>query len=115
VGAYTRLGFDKWGILAEHDVTDRIRATPTRADFRQSSTYAQVFWAVREWLVTSGVGERLRVDGPFAQRLNSGRVEVAARLASQATIIVGTKIEKNVVNGRLSKSLLLQTAFKTVR
>jgi hypothetical protein len=115
LGGYTRLGFGKWGILAEHDVTDRSRTAPTNAAFRQQASYAQVFWAVREWLVLAGGGERLRVRRPFEQRLNAGRIDLAARLAPQATIIVSTRLEKNVISGQLSKSLIVQTAFKTVR
>ena len=34
-GAYARLGFGKWGILAEHDVTDRTRNVPDSVSFRQ--------------------------------------------------------------------------------
>ena len=114
VGAYARLGFGPWGILAEHDVTARTRTDAAAASFRQSATYAQVFWAAREWLVLSGVGERLRVGQPFEERLNAGRFEVAARLASQVTIVVGTRVEKNTMSGQVSKSLILQTALKTV-
>ena len=51
VGAYARLGFGQWGILAEHDVTDRARLDPIAAGFRQTASYAQVFWAIREWFV----------------------------------------------------------------
>jgi hypothetical protein len=113
LGGYARLGFGRWGILAEHDVTDRTR-TALAQQFTQNASFTQVFWATREWLVLSAIGERLRVERPFAQRLNSGRVEVAARLAPQATIVLGTKMEKDLVTGRLTKSLILQMAFKTV-
>ena len=115
VGAYARLGFGPWGILAEHDVTDRTRTGPTLEAFRQTATYGQVFWAVREWLVASGIGERLRVEAPFAQHLMAGRLELAARLSSRATIIVGTRFERNVATERMTKSVLVQTAFKTVK
>jgi len=113
VGGYARLGFGQWGVLAEHDVTDRTRTTVARS-FRQNASFTQVFWATREWLVLSLIGERLRVEQPFAQRLNAGKVEVAARLAPQATVIVGTRLEKNLVSGVLTRSLILQMAFKTV-
>jgi hypothetical protein len=113
LGGYARLGFGAWGILAEHDVTDRTRTAVAQA-FTQNATFAQVFWAAREWLVLSTIGERLRVERPFEQRLNAGRIEVAARLAPQATVTVGTKLEKNLMTGKLSKSLILQVAVKTV-
>jgi hypothetical protein len=114
IGAYARLGFGQWGILAEHDLTQRDRMLPATADFRQQATFGQVFWAAREWLVASAIGERLHVNGPFAERLAAGRVEVAARLASQMTIVAGGKVQRNLITGRQSKSILLQLAFKTV-
>lgn len=113
LGGYARLGFGAWGVLAEHDVTDRTRTAVARS-FTQNASFAQVFWATREWLVLSAIGERLRVEQPFEQRLNSARIEVAARLAPQATITMGTKLEKNLMTGKLSKSLILQVAVKSV-
>lgn len=113
VGGYARLGFGRWGILAEHDVTDRTR-TALAQRFTQNASFAQLFWAAREWLVLSTIGERLRVEQPFMQRLNAGKFEVAARLAPQATVTMGTKFEKNLVTGKLSKSLILQVAVKSV-
>jgi hypothetical protein len=115
VGAYARLGFGQWGILAEHDITDRTRNGSTLAAFRQTATYGQVFWAVREWLVASGIGERVTVETPFAQRLAAGKAEVAARLSSQATVVVGVRFERNLITRRLAKTAVVQTAFKTVR
>lgn len=113
-GAYARLGFGKWGILAEHDVTDRTRKVPAPVTFRQEATYGQVFWATREWLVASLIGERLHVAAPFAQHLVAGRFEVAARLTNQATIVANTRVERNMTTGRLSKSVAFQVALKTV-
>jgi hypothetical protein len=115
IGGYARLGFGKWGVLAEHDVTDRTRPALTRGTFRQQATYAQIFWAAREWLVLSGFAERLRVATPFEQRMNAGRLEVAARLAPQATIVLSARVEKDMRSRRMSKALILQTAIKTVR
>jgi hypothetical protein len=115
LGAYARLGFGAWGILTEHDVTDSTRDAVSNASVRQHATYAQVFWAAREWLVLSGVAERLRVGVPFSQRTNAGRLEVAARLAPQATIVVSTKLEKDMISRRMSQSVTVQAAFKTVR
>jgi hypothetical protein len=113
IGGYARLGFGQWGILAEHDVTDRTR-TALAQSFTQNASFTQVFWAAREWLVLSAIGERLRVERPFLERRNAGQIEVSARLAPQATIVLGTRLEKDLVTNRLAKSLILQMAFKTV-
>src|ERR1700676_4662857 len=86
IGPYARLGFGKWGILVEHDVTDRSSNNGSFAAFRQNASYGQVFWAPREWLVASLIGERLQVERPFAERIRAGRLEVTARLASQVTV-----------------------------
>lgn len=114
LGAYTRLGFGKWGILAEHDVTGRTRNIPNLVSFRQDTTYGQVFYAIREWLVASAIGERLHVDRPYEEHLTAGKLELVARLASQATVGVSARLQRNVLTGRWSKSVALQVAFKTV-
>jgi hypothetical protein len=113
VGGYARIGFGKWGILAEHDVTNRNREGTRQASFRQDASYAHVFWAVRDWLVTSATGERLRVGDAYREHLMAGKLEVASRLTSQATVIVGARVERGT-NGRPSKSLSVQLALKTV-
>jgi hypothetical protein len=114
VGAYTRLGFGSWGILAQHDVTDRTRNGPQRVSFRQQATYGQVFWAAREWLVLSAIGERLDVEQPFRERLAVGRFEVAARLTSVGTVGVSGGWQHDLFTGRTSPSVAVQVALKTV-
>jgi hypothetical protein len=112
---YLRLGFGGWGLLAEHDVTDRTREGPAPVGFRQHASYAQLFWAMREWLVVSAIGERLEVGAPFQQRLLAGRLELAARLAPQATIVVGGRLERDQLTGRLARGVAVQLAVKTAR
>jgi len=115
VGTYARLGFGRWGILAEHDITDRERLAPAAVSFQQNATFAQVFWAVREWLVASAIGERLRVAQPFPERLTAGKLELAARLSSQATVGVSARVQRDAVTGRQARSITVQAAFKTVQ
>ena len=115
MGVYTRLGFGSWGILAEHDVTDRTRPALTLAPFRQQATYGQVFWAMREWLVASAIGERLTVQQPFEEQLAAGRLELSARLTSEASVGVSTKVQRSLLTRHMSTSFMVQAAFKTVR
>lgn len=115
VGAYARLGFGPWGLLAEHDVTSRQRDETSLQSFQQRATFAQVFWAAREWLVASAIGERLTVDQPFPERLIAGRLELTARLASQATIGVSARIQRDGIAGRYTRSIAVQAALKTVQ
>jgi hypothetical protein len=114
VGGYARLGFGRWGILAEHDVTRRTREESVPATFAQQTTYGQVFWAMREWFVVSAIGERLFVEEPFLERMLAGKLELATRLASEATISISAQIQHDQISGRTAPSVILQAAFKTV-
>jgi hypothetical protein len=113
LGVHARLGFGAWGILAQHDITDRDRDT-VAGSFRQQATYGHIFWAAREWLVFSGIGERLSVETPFDERRNGGAIEVAARLTSIATVGASFRVAHDPVADRLARSITLQLAFKTV-
>lgn len=117
VGAYTRLGFGRWGLLAEHDVTDRTRdsATLIAGSFRQQASFAQVFVALREWLVASASGERLHVEQPFAERLVAGKLELGARLTNQAAISLAARTQRNQLTGVWGNSVALQVAVKTAQ
>jgi hypothetical protein len=113
LGVHARFGFGAWGILAQHDVTDRERDTIAEP-FRQHATYAHIFWAAREWLVLSGIGERLSVENPFDERRNGGAVEVAARLTSVATVGASFRVQHDPVADRFARSVTFQLALKTV-
>jgi hypothetical protein len=115
VGAYARLGFGRWGVLAEHDFTRRSRDVPITASFQQHVTYGQLFWAVREWLVASAIGERLSVQQPFEEEVNGARVEIAARFTPQVSLGVSARMQRNVVTNRTTTSVVLQGSVKTVQ
>jgi hypothetical protein len=113
LGGYSRLGFGKWGILAEHDVTDRtIKASGV--SFRQHTSYVQGFWAVREWLVPSLIAEQVSAARPFREDLRAGKFEIAARLSSQLTLSANFRMQRNVVTGVWSPSVGMQIAMKPV-
>ena len=113
IGAHARLGFGQWGVLAEHDVTDR-ESPQQPAPFRQHASFAQVFWAAREWLVAAGGGERLRVQDPFPERIDAARIDLTARLTSTATIGVATRVQRDQLTRKVSTSVAVQLAVKTV-
>jgi len=114
MGGHARLGFGSWGIVAEHDFTKRTQVSAARASFSQSTSYGQLFWAPDDFLVISGIAERLHVEQPFEERLVAGKLEIAARLASQATLGISARIERDQIRRRYSASLMLQAALKTV-
>ena len=111
IGGHARLGFGAWGILAQHDITNRDRDAGA---FRQHATYAQVFWAAREWLVASAIGERLSVRAPFEERRRGGAIEIAARLTSVAAIGSSIRVQYDLLTRQTSRSITFQLALKTV-
>jgi len=111
IAPYARLGFGRWGVLAEHDITDR---SVGNVSFRQQASYGQFFFAAREWLVPSLIVERLYVDRPYLERLNAAKFELAARLTPQVTVSAGPRIQRDENTGRISKSVVFQVTVKTV-
>lgn len=115
IGPYVRLGFGKWGIFAEHDITDRtLKNMAHPATFRQEASYAQVFVAVREWLVPSVGFERLVVHQPYKETLVAPRFELALRLSSNFSLGLTSRLQQNVITGKVAPSVTLQLAMKTV-
>lgn len=110
-GAYTRLGFGRWGILAEHDYTTR--RGPALA-FHQHASYIQVFQAVREWFVVSGIAERLSVQRPYTERLIAARAEISARITPEFSVVVRGGMQRDLVNGRTAPTVSIGLALKTV-
>ena len=60
LGAYARLGFGKWGVLAEHQVIDR----STTATTGTVAGHTEIFVAPREWLMATLVAGELQVYTP---------------------------------------------------
>jgi hypothetical protein len=82
--------------------------------FRQTATYSQGFWAAKEWLVLSVIGEQLRVARPFQEALVVGRFEAAARLSSEFTVTFGARLQRNVITGQMASAATFQLAMKPV-
>jgi hypothetical protein len=114
IGAYARLGFGQWGILAEHDFTDR-SGGESGVVLTKHTTYAQLFWAAREWLVLSAIGERLQARAPAPARSTAGKLEVAARFTNQASVGVIARVVRDPIAGRLTTSASLQVALKSAQ
>jgi hypothetical protein len=114
IGPYARLGFGRWGVFAEHDVTARtLRHSAAPVSFRQDATLGQVFYAVREWLVASGGYERLTVEKPYQERLTSGTFQLTSRLSSQFTVAVAARVQRNHLNGKTGPSVAVQFSMKS--
>jgi hypothetical protein len=90
VGAFSRLGFGRWGILAEYDLAHR-RSREDGQSHLQHTSYLQAFYAIREWLVTSLVGEHLLVDSPATEQRVAGKLDVSMRLAPYVTLVASLR------------------------
>ena len=116
VGPYARLGFGRWGVFAEHDFTDRtLKLDPTKpVSFRQETSYVQGFFAIREWLVPSIGAERVIVHKPYKETLVAPRFELSARLSSNFTLGLVSRLQENIITGKVGPSVALSLAMKTV-
>jgi hypothetical protein len=118
VGAFARLGFGKWGILAEHDLTarDPIGSAADAADTRHLAGHTQVFFAAKEWLVTSLAAEHLVIDG-LARPTHTYRItpSVQARLTQNVTVIVNMRDVFTDARSARSRTFAAQVAVKSVQ
>lgn len=114
-GLYTRLGFGRWGVMAEHDITRRTTLVRSNeVQFGQGASHIQVFRAFREWLVASAIVERLDVAAPHRERLIAPRAEVAARITPNFTASLRMGVQYSLETGRAGPALTVQMAWKTV-
>jgi len=114
IGPFLRLGFKSWGILAEHDLTDRDLFRPTRASFRQNATYTQVFWFPRGWLWFAATGERLTVERPYRESQLAGNGQATVRFSGNASLQLVAGVSRNQLTGVLSPNLILLLSLKPV-
>ena len=115
MGVYTRLGFGRWGVLAEHDLTDRQLQKPdTTVKFGQQTTYAQLFYYPREWFSVSGIVERLTVQRLYEERLWAYKGDLSMRVSANCTIGLRSGIQRNALTGALTPIASIQLAVKSV-
>ena len=111
-GVYTRLGFGSWGILAEHDLTQRHLNQAAR--FAQQATYLQTFRYWKEWLATSVILERLSVQQPYSEHLWAYKGDVTARLSQNFTVSLRAGTQRDVRTGAFSPIASVQLTMKSV-
>ena len=117
VGAYARLGFGKWGILAEHDLTSRsvITAAGAAADSRHLAGHTQVFFAPKEWLVASLAAEHLVIDGISPVHTYRLTPAVQTRLSDSLTLIFNMRdVFVDAASAR-SRTFSVQVAVKSIQ
>jgi hypothetical protein len=114
-GVFARLGFGKWGVLAEHDVTSRVTRADTVPTAQYVAGFTQVFYAPWEWLVTSLAAENVVVEGAGAKRLYRFAPAAQVRVSENLTVILNTRDELTRLNGPTSRTFSVQVAVKTVQ
>jgi hypothetical protein len=118
IGAYVRLGFGKWGLLAEHEFTDRTVTAAQQWSSDRLAGYTQFFVAAREWLVTSLIAEQVLDEVAVHPRALQWRPEVQARFSPHFTITAGVRTDTvRTLTGATgtSRTYLVQAAVKTVQ
>jgi hypothetical protein len=115
-GGFARVGYGKFGLLAEHEFTDRT-VNPTQAGIpNRIAGYTQFFFVPKEWLVTSLIAEQTDDDSGARPRTLRWRPEVQLRFTSNITLTASARTDttRPVVGGP-SRIYLVQVAVKTVQ
>lgn len=115
VGLYARFGVGIWGVLAEHELTQRTLGNGLVAPPRRYAGYTQFFIAPREWLVTSLIGEQSVEPGTAQPRVFRWRPEVQARLSSYVTVTASARSDQVPSTGGTARMYLIQLSLKTVQ
>jgi hypothetical protein len=113
-GAFARLGFGKWGILAEHDLTSRTASDSTEPTSQYLAGHTQIFFAAKEWLVTSLAAEDLVVDGPHRNHTYRLTPGVQLRFSDNLTVVFNTREVFTGVGAGRTRTFSIQLAVKTV-
>jgi hypothetical protein len=117
VGAYARLGFGLWGILAEHELAGRTLTDIPATTARYTAGYTEVFVAPREWLVTSLAVDELvsSMPGGPASRAYGIAPGAQVRVSPNLTMVFTTRDVLADEGVRPSRTYSLQLAVKTVK
>lgn len=115
VGGYARIGFGKWGVLAEHEVTHRTITADQRAAPGRFAGYTQLFFVPKEWLVVSLIGEQANDITAAHARTFRWRPEFQARLSSYMTVTGSVRSDTPLGTTGTSRTYLVQLAMKTVK
>jgi hypothetical protein len=114
MGAYARLGFGKWGVLAEHEVTGRTSTETSAATTQYVAGHTQVFFAPYEWLVTSLGAEELTVHGAATGRAYRLAPGAQVRVSENLTVAFTMRDVFAGINTGRSRTFSVLVAVKTV-
>jgi hypothetical protein len=115
VGAFARLGFGRWGILAEHDLTSRVTPADVTSRAEYVMGYTQIFVAPVEWFVPSLVIDDVVSTGPAARRTYRLAPSVAMRITEHLTVGLSTRDDFAIGDAPNSRTYAVTIAVKTVQ
>jgi len=115
VGAYARLGFGRWGVLGEHDLTSRTVHTSTLAPADNVVGFTQVFVAAKEWFVTSLLVDDVVTSGPGGKHLYRLAPTAQLRISDKVTVVLSTRDEFITGLAANSRTYSVSVAVKSVQ
>jgi hypothetical protein len=117
LGGFARLGFGRWGVLAEHELTGR-----TMTDVPvPTSTYiagdSQLFFAPYEWMNVSLAVDELVSQTSANRASDLYRIGLGAqvRVSENLTVVFTTRDAFSNADVRRSRTYAVQLAVKTVK
>jgi hypothetical protein len=115
IGGYARLGFGRWGILAEHDFTSRTAIATATQPAGYVTGYTQLFAAPFEWLVTSLIVDDVTTTGPGAKRVFRVAPTAQIRISENLTFVFSTRDDFLTIAPNRSRTYSIGLAVKSVR
>jgi len=115
VGAYARLGFGRWGILGEHDMTSRASRVPVGAPSEYVAGFTQFFVAPREWFVTSLLVDDVVTSGPGSKHQYRVAPSAQMRISDNVTFVLSTRDEFITGLAANSRTYSVTVAVKSVQ
>jgi hypothetical protein len=116
-GAYARLGFGRWGILAEHELAGRTMTDVAATTTTYIAGDTQVFVAPYEWLVASLAVDEVVTPASADSASHVYRLAPGAqvRVSPNLTVVFTTLDAFADAGVRHSRTFSLQLAVKTVK
>ncbi len=115
IGAYARVGFGKWGVLTEHELTKPTIAGLAVPGPDRWAGFTQFFFVPKEWLVTSVIAEQSNEITEPRTRAFRWRPEVQARISSNVTITASARTDTPRGTTATARIYLVQLALKSVQ
>jgi hypothetical protein len=114
VGGYVRLGFGRWGVLAEHELTGRSPTDVTVKTTQYVAGHTQVFFAPYEWLVTSLGTEEVATSGAKVGHTFRLAPGAQVRISENLTAIFNVRDVFSGLSAGRTRTYAIQLAVKTV-